>query len=181
MFRIPSFGDEVIALLWDKSLLTPAIHPQASPQIILSKDYAGSTCSLFGMQSLSFRSNSETDSGNIVSEHPSPATIGKDWLGSWRIEDLKAVEGGAMDSSFHITQQWLSSILHICKIRASFSERIDTMEDSLIDIYESSDLLGKMLDWRPVENAVMKYNRENNLPLNDTDFFLCIYLRFNSL
>ena len=44
----------------------------------------------------------------------------------------------------------------------------------MIDIYESSDLLGKMLDWRPVESAIMKYNKENNLPLNDTDFFLCM-------
>ena len=36
---------------------------------------------------------------------------------------MKAVEGGAVDSKFHVTQQWLSSIMHICKIRASYSER----------------------------------------------------------
>lgn len=39
-------------------------------------------------------------------------------------------------------------------------------------MYESSDLLGKLLDWRPVENAVMAYKSEKGLPLNDTDFFL---------
>ena len=39
-------------------------------------------------------------------------------------------------------------------------------------MYESGDLLGKMLDWRPVEDAVMAYKSEKGLPLNDTDFFL---------
>ena len=79
-----------------------------------------------------------------------------------------------MDSSFHVTQQWLSSILHTCKIRASFSERINVLAmNSHIDAYESSDLLSKMLDWRPIESAIMKYNKENGLPMNDTDFFLC--------
>lgn len=110
----------------------------------------------------------------MMNEHPSPATIGNSDMVMWSIEDLKAVEGGALDSSFHVTQQWLSSILHTCKIRASFSERIHMWMRWRIDIYESSDLLGKMLDWRPVESAIMKYNKENNLPLNDTDFFLCI-------
>ena len=36
---------------------------------------------------------------------------------------MKAVEGGSVETKFHVTQQWLSSIMHICKIRASFSER----------------------------------------------------------
>ena len=38
---------------------------------------------------------------------------------------MKAVEGGSVETTFHVTQQWLSSIMHICKIRASYSERRD--------------------------------------------------------
>ena len=92
MFRIPSFGDEVISLLWDKSQLHPT-HPQPVTQITLSRDYAGSTCSLFGKNS--FRSlSSDQDNGSLPAgdshelatevgsyasppiDHPSPATIG---------------------------------------------------------------------------------------------------------
>lgn len=34
-----------------------------------------------------------------------------------------------------------------------------------------SDLLQKQLDWRPVEQAVLKYNRDNGETGRDTDFF----------
>ena len=36
----------------------------------------------------------------------------------------------------------------------------------------NDDLLIKMLDWKPVEEAVMTYNLDHNLPINDTDFYL---------
>ena len=44
--------------------------------------------------------------------------------------------------------------------------------NSSIDLYEGNDLLIQMLDWRPVEEAVMKYNLDHDIPINDTDFFL---------
>lgn len=91
MFRIPSFGDEVIGLLWDKSQLHPT-HPQPTNQITISRDYAGSTCSLFGKNSFrslgSDQDNSSLPAGDSnesiaedsfaspVADHPSPATIG---------------------------------------------------------------------------------------------------------
>lgn len=33
------------------------------------------------------------------------------------------------------------------------------------------DLLQEMLDWRPLDAAVLKYNEEHGLPTNGTDFF----------
>ena len=41
-----------------------------------------------------------------------------------------------------------------------------------VDIYDDDDLLIKMLDWRPIEEAIMTYNLDHNLPINDTDFYL---------
>lgn len=75
MFRIPSFGDEVIGLLWDKSQLHPT-HPQPTNQITISRDYAGSTCSLFGKNSFRSLGSDQDNSSLPAADHPSPATIG---------------------------------------------------------------------------------------------------------
>lgn len=37
---------------------------------------------------------------------------------------------------------------------------------------ESKDLLQRLLDWRPLTAYVLKYNQENHIAENDTDFFI---------
>ena len=37
---------------------------------------------------------------------------------------------------------------------------------------DSKDLLQRLLDWQPLTQHVLKYNIENNLNPNDTDFFI---------
>ena len=81
MFCIPEFGDEVAATLWDPSILQNLNHSSSTspttPQIILSHDFTGSTCSLFGTsQSQKDLDSISNDEVEEVIDHSSPATLG---------------------------------------------------------------------------------------------------------
>lgn len=41
---------------------------------------------------------------------------------------------------------------------------------------ENKDLLQRLLDWRPLTAYVLKYNQENQIAENDTDFFIGLIL-----
>ena len=106
MFEIPEFGNEVINVFWDPSiikLMNSSITINPLSLFIQNRDYSGSNCSLFSMsqsesesqkslssQSLPIRmegrseneneneSESESESEKISEcEHFSPATIGR--------------------------------------------------------------------------------------------------------
>lgn len=108
MFRVPSFGDEVISVLWDSNVPIPSASPgtPTTPRILLTHDYAGSTCSLFGGSSLHLPSDVSADLRSVPSDRAAPATL----------EDLKAVEGDYNDSKFRVTEDWLNSVMHTCKL-----------------------------------------------------------------
>lgn len=160
MFRIPSFGDEVISALWDDRLFFPAASSNPStPRILLVHDYGGSTCSLFGGSSMRLVPEPPTDAHSTASDITSPATL----------EDLKAVEGDYTDSSFRITPEWLASVMHTCKLHPLVDSGC-VARQSPVDA--SDDLLQEMLDWRPLDAAVLKFNEEHERPVNGTDFFL---------
>ena len=84
MFCIPEFGDEVAATLWDPSILQNLNHSSSTspttPQIILSHDFTGSTCSLFetsqSQLELNSISNEDSKENEEVIDHSSPATLG---------------------------------------------------------------------------------------------------------
>ena len=84
MFCIPEFGDEVASTLWDPSILQNLNHSSSTspttPQIILSHDFTGSTCSLFGTSQsqleLNSISNEDSKDNEEVIDHSSPATLG---------------------------------------------------------------------------------------------------------
>ena len=90
------------------------------------------------------------------------------------------MEGGAIDSSFQVTPEWLTTVFHTCKIHPILSERIKSSANYLIDTGDN-DLLQKLLDWRPVEQAVRQFNEENGLATNDTDFFTGLSEVYNRL
>lgn len=83
---------------------------------------------------------------------------------------MKAVEGGAVESSFQVTPEWLTTVFHTCKIHPILSERGAGGAKRGVDSGDN-DLLQKLLDWRPVEQAVQQYNEANGQSTNDTDFF----------
>ena len=119
MFCIPEFGQEVTNTLWDPAIVTILNHSNViqpgSVTIALDRNFTGSSCSLFGNEAISTED---------TSEHTSPATIGRLHPLYSFVEDMMIVEGGGFDSTFQITPTWLSTILHICKIHASFAERV---------------------------------------------------------
>lgn len=161
MFRVPSFGDEVMSALWDERLFFASpMSSVSTPRIILSHDYGGSTCSLFGGSSLRLIPEPPADARSTgASDITSPATL----------EDLKAVEGDYTDSTFHISPEWLASVMHTCKLHPLVDSGVWA---GGFPVDPSDDLLQEMLDWRPLDEAVLKYNEEHERPVNGTDFFL---------
>lgn len=76
MFCIPEFGTEVTSTLWDPSIVhildhTPVINPTS--QIFLSREFTGSSCSLFATNPSQSTISTEDEE---LPEHTSPATIG---------------------------------------------------------------------------------------------------------
>ena len=125
MFRIPSFGAEVYSLLWDTP--TPSDVSPATPQplqILLVRDVGGSTCSLFSsFPASTAKLIDEFAERSASADHTSPATIGRFEEGRGRVEDMKAMEGGAIESSFQVTPEWLTTVFHTCKIHPILAER----------------------------------------------------------
>lgn len=140
MFCIPEFGVEVTTTLWDPSILHMLDHSSnisPVPYININRDFTGSSCSLFSGVSQQNLNQEKTDSPKEeedpseteeVNDHASPATIGKALSYSSSIEDLRTIEGGGFNSTFQITPKWLTTILHICKVHASFADRMIVIE-----------------------------------------------------
>lgn len=79
MIRLPSFGDQVINLLWDRNYFRNTnLSPSESMNMtsLSTRDYAGSMCSMLEMSFRSITGDDENMSAALLADHASPATIG---------------------------------------------------------------------------------------------------------